>query len=824
MSTIAGIDIGSEAIKGVVLSFGKGGKADIVAAGTMPIGDLAHMEDSPDKTLALGVKLKELVKGARLQGGGRRVAVSGKATGIRYLQVPPVPPWRLDMLVKYEVEEKSTDKEPTAYDYHILGIPEVGGQYTVMIGTCRESTSSELMQISKAGGLGEVEIDLEALALYNAYYHGHGYDADKTVLIADVGADDMTVLLCRNGVLWYARTVLGGGRRFSQVLADELKIEFAEAEELKKTQAEIVFDLAPPPSGGATRTIARRFGNASGAPLRGATGVMPRPERSGVIKLDPGASASAVSPANSTLITIPGAKPAEGATGGAGQPTEILDREQIKNALAAAKAPAAPFTPDTLPGSDDLFLMDMPPSLESLEGGNAAAPAPSTLLPKDDESSSLSMPPSAEDLLLMPTTGPSDAAPTAAAKPSAAAAPAALAAPLDAQSEDKRKKQMSAALVREAASICAALENAVLFTKQQTKMRDLKIDRVYLTGGGSKLKGLQEFMGRRMRMEVVPLEPLRQISMDRLPADQAAALKNDQHTMPVALGLALSQQPGAFSFLLWPAALEQRKIFWSRGAYLYYAAAMVAVAVLLFLFTPYRNAQALAANNAAAATAVTQAQEQSKAITTLKTEYEEKQQRLKQIDENILSGDKFLNILAELKSRDAADEKGRISDDIYITSISTHIPKFLVALYGGNNTAPKGPGSGTLPNPAQTAANANNGAPDTFQAQRRIYIRGFVSASKQTELVGKVRAFWKNLVPHEDQPEHADNLFKDVYDIWYGRPQQSGANYVLEFVLEVYTEGTREEASPANVPKSPGRPQRPGGRPRATVPQKSTAD
>ena len=31
--------------------------------------------------------------------------------------------------------------------------------------------------------------------------------------IADIGSDDMTVLLCRNGELWYARTVLGGGRR-----------------------------------------------------------------------------------------------------------------------------------------------------------------------------------------------------------------------------------------------------------------------------------------------------------------------------------------------------------------------------------------------------------------------------------------------------------------------------------------------------------------------------------------------------------------------------------------------------------------------------------
>src|SRR5205085_12566798 len=105
--------------------------------------------------------------------------------------------------------------------------------------------------------------------------------------------------------------------------------------------------------------------------------------------------------------------------------------------------------------------------------------------------------------------------------------------------EDLRKRQMTGALVREAATLCAALENAVLFSKQQTKMREVKIDRLYLTGGGSKLKGLSEFMARRMPVEVLPLEPFRQVSLARLPEEHQSALKAEQHTMAVATGLAL---------------------------------------------------------------------------------------------------------------------------------------------------------------------------------------------------------------------------------------------------------------------------------------------
>src|SRR5436190_24123063 len=98
MSTTAGIDLGAESIKGVVLGRTANGGVEMLAAGTMPIGDLGQIDDSPDKILAIGVKLKELVRTARLKGTTRRIGASGKSTSIKYLQVPPVPPWRLEML------------------------------------------------------------------------------------------------------------------------------------------------------------------------------------------------------------------------------------------------------------------------------------------------------------------------------------------------------------------------------------------------------------------------------------------------------------------------------------------------------------------------------------------------------------------------------------------------------------------------------------------------------------------------------------------------------------------------------------------------------
>ena len=109
MSTAAGIDIGSEGIKGIVLKAGSKGPVEVIGAGTMPINELTRMPESEDRALAIGEKLKELTKSARLRADTRRVGVAGGRTSIRYLQIPPVPPWRL--LTR---RRRTSDRPPSA--------------------------------------------------------------------------------------------------------------------------------------------------------------------------------------------------------------------------------------------------------------------------------------------------------------------------------------------------------------------------------------------------------------------------------------------------------------------------------------------------------------------------------------------------------------------------------------------------------------------------------------------------------------------------------------------------------------------------------------
>ncbi|MGD0091030.1 MAG: pilus assembly protein PilM [Planctomycetota bacterium] len=863
MPTAVGIDIGSEAIKGIVLNVSRKGLAEVVAAGTLPLGELGHMEDSQDKALALGVKLKQLVRDAGLRGRYRRLGASGKATSIRYVQVPPVPPWRLDMLVKYEVEEKSGDKDKNTFDFQILDVPEAGGQYTIMIGTLKEAAAIELLALGRAAGLGEAEIDLEAQALYNAYYHGHGFDNDKTVLVADIGADDVTVLLCHNGGLYFARTVPGAGRRFTQVLAEELKIELAEAETVKTNQAEISFDMAAQAgrSGryatrtGVTGVVPRASGTATiqrgSAPQTAKLGLRTAPPAGGTRSI-PAASASAPAQENQEAAAKAGTSPSApnpqaADDPGAGLPEVVPNMPEETSrtgeskaddvAGAAAKAGASPCAPKPPAAHDSdeappTVFAKTPLELLQASQASAAAAASSAPIAQDDASaaaktetgSSGPKPPAAGDpglpqpnyVFKMPNgsaqngeapapgvNGPSAGA--AVPRPDSAAASKVV--PVPDTPEERRKRQMSNVLLREAAALCATLENAVLVCKQQTKMREIKVDRLYVTGGGSRLKGLGEFISRRMRVEVMPLEPFRQISLDRLAPEQAAALRSEQHTLAVATGLALgSLQKNTLSFLLWPEAVKQRKAFWSRGAYLYYAAALAVIGLAVFLFTPYRNTQALVQNFTVAEEAYNDADVKYRELKKMQADYDEKHLQLKQIADNTLSGHYFLKLLAELKN------KYIISDDIYLTQISTSIPQQVIRAAegeggeGGPGVTPP-PAPGTPRSAARAAGTDPNATADTFQTQRVVYLRGFARSKKKDQgddRILRIMEFYKRLAPHLESPDDPSNLFKDMRPIWISPddlkvvredpddPKKNEDWFLTEFILEAYSEGTRE--------------------------------
>ncbi len=232
MSEAIGLDVGADAIKFVRLR-ARDGRLELLRAGKVELQQLGRLEDGPEKRVALGNRVNEALGSA---GRGRTVfSVPGTSTIARYLRMPPAPDWRVERLVRFEAEEQSTKTEPSAYDHGVLAVP--GANFTVLLGLARErDVEAALSNLgSRRSG---ADCDLPSLAVFNAYRHGHGPE-EGTVLLLDIGARETHICVADGADLYFARTILGGGRKFTQAIAETLEVSFEDAERIKREEGDL---------------------------------------------------------------------------------------------------------------------------------------------------------------------------------------------------------------------------------------------------------------------------------------------------------------------------------------------------------------------------------------------------------------------------------------------------------------------------------------------------------------------------------------------------------------------------------------------------------
>ncbi|MEE8143387.1 MAG: pilus assembly protein PilM [Planctomycetota bacterium] len=185
------------------------------------------------------VRLTQLL----VEGRQRKIPTSGVVLGIpgrgatlRYNQVPPVPDWRLELIMKYETQEMAEKSgEPLSTDYMQLLIPESETDNRILlVGLGRESELGPVVEeIEQSGGRVRAAIP-HALGLFNAYQQSFKIPPRETVLLADVGAQETQIVLVCDGRLLFARSVRFGGDQIDEILARELGIRVEAARKMKE--------------------------------------------------------------------------------------------------------------------------------------------------------------------------------------------------------------------------------------------------------------------------------------------------------------------------------------------------------------------------------------------------------------------------------------------------------------------------------------------------------------------------------------------------------------------------------------------------------------
>jgi type IV pilus assembly protein PilM len=132
-------------------------------------------------------------------------------------------------------------------------------------------------------------------------------------------------------------------------------------------------------------------------------------------------------------------------------------------------------------------------------------------------------------------------------------------------------------------SIVAAIQSSVAFCKAQTKIADLQLDKVLLSGGGARLRGLRGLLREALRCPVELYDPFANLDLSALPPGDQEQLQQMRSEAVVALGLAVgAADDSLYSLEILPAAVKRRRAFAQRTVWNIAAAALAVVLLVSF--------------------------------------------------------------------------------------------------------------------------------------------------------------------------------------------------------------------------------------------------
>ncbi len=179
--------------------------------------------------------LKDVLKEARTRQTKTVFGVPGQSVFTRSRTLPPVPEFKVNQIVKYEIQQQIPfGLDQIAMDYQILSRNDLGG-YEVMMAAIKVDVVEKHLEFLKAVKRTVAMVDVSPLAAYNWLKHTGDFGSQgECVALIDMGATTTDIVIERAGQFRFTRPLNVGGNDITKALAAEFNLEFAAAERLKR--------------------------------------------------------------------------------------------------------------------------------------------------------------------------------------------------------------------------------------------------------------------------------------------------------------------------------------------------------------------------------------------------------------------------------------------------------------------------------------------------------------------------------------------------------------------------------------------------------------
>lgn len=217
-----GLDIGTSVIKIVKIKFSKE---------TTELCDF-NLEPTP-------VDLEPVLKRISESGDTKNINISvcGPSVIIRYVNFPKMNDVELKQALKFEAQKHIPFSiAEVNLDAYILKSELADNKMLVLLAAVKKEFITQRLKSFVAAGLNVNTIDIDSLALINAFNFNYSSDdnlKNKTVALLNIGASFSNLNILESGIPHLSRDIHIAGNNFTQRLQDTLGLDKKAAEELK---------------------------------------------------------------------------------------------------------------------------------------------------------------------------------------------------------------------------------------------------------------------------------------------------------------------------------------------------------------------------------------------------------------------------------------------------------------------------------------------------------------------------------------------------------------------------------------------------------------
>ena len=229
-----GLDIGSSSVKMAhVKSVGLDNRLKKFGVAPLPadsIVDGAIMDQS-----AVIDGIQRVMRDLKIREKEVAISLSGHSVIIKKVQLATTTTEELEESIQWEVEQYIPfDIKDVKIDFHVIGpLKDDPTKMDVLLVAAKTDLINDYISVVKEAGLVPRIVDIDSLAVGNAFELTHPVSDEQVPMVVNIGASFMNINVLHAGVPLFTRDVPMGGGMYTSEIQKQMAVSYELAEEYK---------------------------------------------------------------------------------------------------------------------------------------------------------------------------------------------------------------------------------------------------------------------------------------------------------------------------------------------------------------------------------------------------------------------------------------------------------------------------------------------------------------------------------------------------------------------------------------------------------------